>query len=141
MRQGNYTRFENMDYELFRTHDDKYQIVLKTSRSNIIGFNKLEEGVFGKIIWDDRLITNAYYVRTYVRYKGFDFEVESYVNKRYLLVTDSYDTYRLLNLEQREQGVFQIYADKTQIEKMWEVRSKSYFDLPLPDNLKDIEEV
>jgi hypothetical protein len=141
MRQGEYTRFDNMDYELFRTREDKYKIVLRTTHPSVSGFIKLGEGVFGKVIWDNNLITNAYYVQTYARYKDFDFQVESYVGQLYLLVTDSYEIYRRMNLEQRDRGVYQIYVDKTQIEKMWEVRSRSYFDLPLPEGLNEIEEV
>src|SRR4051794_34775469 len=112
MRHGEYTRLDNMDYELFCTQENKYKIILRTHHASVSGFNKLDEGVFGKVIWDNSLITNAYYVRTCATYKGFDFQVESYVGQMYLLVTDSYDTYRRLNLEQRDRGEYQIYVDK-----------------------------
>jgi hypothetical protein len=141
MRYGEYTRFENREYRLYQTNEGKFGIVLRTSTPHVPGFHKVEEGLYHKVLGKNELVTNAYFIRTYARYKGFDFQVESYVNRKYLLVTDNYDMYQLLDLEQRERGVYQIFLDKSQIERMWEVRSKSYFNLPMPEGLKEIEEV
>jgi hypothetical protein len=139
IRFGTYTLYQETILALIE-NPDSYRLVKRNCTNNDNTFIKYTENIFYKDVLKKE-INNAFFIKTKCLYKKNEFDLQSIENNIALIVTDDKNAFNELNLELRDRGVYQLSVNKSDLEKVWEVRSKSSLQLPFPMNLKIIEEL
>ncbi|MFO0322474.1 MAG: hypothetical protein ACK504_08600 [Bacteroidota bacterium] len=140
IRFGTYTRYNDYDFRLLNKAD-YYRIVCDGTICPFSNFTKYANNFFYLDVPKEN-ITNAFSISTFGIYKGYQFDVNTMIDNSYIgIVTDNKEAFDKLNLEFRDRGVYQKEIKISELEKLWEVRSISNLDLPIPEGLKEYEEI
>ncbi len=166
IRNGNYTRYQDFDFSLYTMrHEDPIpftHFVLKWELADncpIDGFNINDHGDCIKIVKRDE-IQNAFRVTTNASYFGWSFSVEANVKLDFVSLKSSspepfeqlgFTCYNVgdekLLLEENlyaskyfaVSGGYSLRKPLIELEKIWEERSETEFELPLPPNLESVQ--
>ncbi len=111
------------------------------------GFKKSPYGnEYYKVVYL-REITNAFFVITKANYKGYKFEVEPYFGDEIHLhlATKDLELGKKLGFYEIHDGYGKPYylgeIKISEVDKIWEERTKSVYDIPLPNGLELIKEI
>ena len=147
MRNDVYTVYQGDEFVLSRDLNSKYILLFngKQAPSSLFyqmsSFDEKGMALFARVVENDSEITNAYYVKVWALYKTISFQVDKKSNDSYQLVTDKEDVANEYGFEFVDRGYFLKYVHRSEIERMWEIRSKSNYDLPMPEGLNEIEDI
>jgi len=147
MRNRTYTLYKGIQVELGRDMSNNFKLIYRGSScpfTDFVKFFSLDANgseVFSKVIYHNEEITNAFSVTTYALYKGFKFQVSNKKNEIFQLTTGDENAYRQLDLEFIDRGYYLKWVHKSDIEKMWEERKKAGYDLPMPEGIKEVQEI
>jgi hypothetical protein len=132
VRFGTYTIFKTFEFRLIKK-EQFYSLIYNGKFCPLPEFKKYTEGIFYLDI-PKLTITNAFSVRTYCLYKGYQFDANTLIDENHLgIVTDNKEAFEKLNLDFRDRGVFQKEVAINELEKLWEERS-TYLNFPFPEN-------
>lgn len=148
IRIGDYTSIEGYIFKLYEARQDApipftHFILSWEDESNcpIDGFEKNKHGSINKIIEREQL-QNAFQIVTLCLYKGYEINVWTYnpsnnyftIYTKDEVVSDKLNFIKLSDMSIKE-------VQPNEIEKLWEVRSLSKYNLPMPDGLEPIMEI
>ena len=140
IRFGTYTRFGGYDFRLLEK-SDCYRLVFDGAVCPLLNFIKYTDNVFYLDVSKEE-IDNAFSIRTYGIYKGYKFDVNKLNGENIIgIVTDDKNAFEDLKLEFRDRGVYQKEIKINELDKLWEERTQSTHDLPLPKGLELIKEI
>jgi len=145
LRHGFYTVYNTFVFELYPDGIEKFQLVFRGEECPFNdflfqGFDAKGKRVFSKI-FNKSDINNSFYVANRCTHKSFDFALINVKGDYFLLRTEDHRVAYLLDFEMVDRGVYEKYIHRSEIERMWEVRSIASYDLPMPEGLKEIEEI
>ncbi|MFK8046068.1 MAG: hypothetical protein AB8B72_11280 [Crocinitomicaceae bacterium] len=149
---------EHYGHGLSQNIDENYRLISYEKSKGVVGGFKFEESnnTFSKSIKIDEL-KNAFYVTTKVLYKGGRFLVESNSQIGFVtLKTNDSLVFEKMGLEiykvndEKEMSEVELYKKKyfkvfdgfivrvaiDEIKEFWEERTKSEFDLPMPEGIE-----
>lgn len=92
-------------------------------------------------------LTNAFFVTAKANYKGEVFEIQPYLGDEIHLhlATKDLELGKKLNFYELHDGNGKPYylgeIKISEIEKIWEERQKSIYDVPMPDGIKEYKEI
>jgi hypothetical protein len=140
IRFGTYTRYKGYDVRLLN-NSDGYRLVFDGAVCPLSNFEKYSDDVFYLDV-SKAEVENAFSVRTLGIYRGYQFDVHNInVENTIGIVIDNKSAFEDLNLEFRDRGVYQREIKITELDQLWEERSQSSLDLPLPEGLGLIKEI
>ncbi|HTF03858.1 MAG TPA: hypothetical protein VK826_07520 [Bacteroidia bacterium] len=134
MRNATYTLYNGLEVELGSL--DEYQYMLlhrgKNKPDNSFVLVSTSPDVFEKLVPKGQ-ITTAFIVYTYASYKGHKWQVDRKENNKLRLsIGEPVD---VPGLKMISQGWYEIWADASEVDKVWEEREPSGYPLPFPENL------
>ena len=143
IRNNTFTLINGNEFELSRDRYDRFVLYYRGNSCPDSTFVPIDDvdGVFKKIISDEKEITNAYSVSTYILYKGFKFQIDVEKNGMFRISTGDYQAYTTLNLDFIDRGWYEKWIPKSEIEKVWEERKPSGYDFPMPHGIEEIKEI
>jgi hypothetical protein len=140
IRFGTYTRYKGYDFRLLN-NSDSYRLVFDGSVCPLPKFKKYSDNVF-YLDLSKREVDNAFSVRTRGIYRSYQFDVNNInVENTIGIVTDNKNAFEDLKLEMRDRGVYQKEIKIIELDKLWEERSQTTLDLPLPKGLELMKEM
>lgn len=123
-RQGNYATYLLQQYKLNETEENNiYELIDRNYRFEELkklGFVKSSEKI-SYIKVQKKLIQDAFYVETFVKYSGFNFFLESVFEEKYILrpLEDAMNHFK----DFAKQGYDPIYEiEENEVEEIWEER-------------------
>lgn len=135
LRNRVYTLYNGAEVELSENDDKSYHLI---SRNGILPDNSFQEYEIGGSIFikdvERHEVTNAFSVETFASYQGIIWQVDRKDNDRFRLSTGSDP--KLPDVKMVSQGWYEIWVNQENIEKLWEVRKESWYDLPFPDSIE-----
>jgi hypothetical protein len=142
MRNQTYTIFNGIEIQLTRNPDGDYKLIYRGEIPPDGSFYaaKNANNVFCKIV-EKKLITNAFTVITYALYKGYKFQVDNERGDLLEIVTSNDELLKKFNLQFVDRLYYLKWVNKSEIEKIWEERGPSGYDLPMPEGLNKIEDI
>ncbi len=153
IRYGEYSRIKGYDFKLSEARQEApipftHFILSWENEINcpIDGFEKDKHGSIIKIVEKNK-VENAFRISTKAIYKGQEFLVYPYKADLscYELSTKDEKLAKELNFVKLTDSYGKPYyidaIKKIEIEKLWEERSESQFNLPFPDGLNLIQEI
>ncbi len=134
LRNKVYTLYNSAEVELSENDDKSYHLISRNGIRPDSRFQEYQdgEGIFIKDV-DRNEITNAFSVETFASYQGITWQVDRKDSDRFRLSTGSDP--KLPDVKMVSQGWYELWVNQESIEKLWEVRKESWFDLPFPDSL------
>jgi hypothetical protein len=148
IRNGTYTLFQGIQFELSINSDDSYSLLYRGTTSplrNGVRFLGLDnEGlqVYKLENYKIEEIYNSFEVRTYAIWKGQIFDTDRFENGRFRIWSDNRDIAHQGKMETFERGIYMKWIPRTEIIRVWENRTKSrYSNLPFPDQVSKIEAI
>lgn len=143
IRNATYTIYKNTEYELSRNSDENFVLYYRgidCPDKSFLVVNSTNN-VFKKTVSDPSEISNAYNVITYAVYKGHTFQITKVEAGLFRLSTGDKIAYEELGLEFIDRGWYETSVNKTDLEKIWEERRPSGYDLPMPKDIDPIKEI
>lgn len=154
IRFGTYTLFENIEmsvneyygHGLDQELEQNHRILSYAEElGQLHGFilDKVSSAYKKDVLIDD--LKNAFFVITKAQYKGEIFEVEPYYGDEthVHLATKDLELGRRLNFYELHDGYGKPYylgeIKISDVEKIWEEREKTNFDVPMPENIEMIK--
>jgi hypothetical protein len=153
IRYGNYTRYKNHDVELFEARHETptpfTHLILKWVADDVCPYNEFIETGHGSLTLTLKRedVKNGFYIITKAIYKGAEFVIQPYYGDNiHLHIATKDKTFRSkLNFHELYDSQGQPYylaeIKKNDIEKLWEERSKSTYDLAMPEGLEFFKEL
>jgi hypothetical protein len=137
IRFGTYTKYKDYDLRLVEI-SSFYRVIYDGSNCPFEDFVEYTKNVFYIDLLKEQIL-NAFSIRTYGIYKGYQFDVNQ-LNKDETIgiVTSDIQAYENLKLDFRDRGVYQKEVLKIELEKIWEEYSPSPLKLPMPDGLPKV---
>jgi len=140
IRFGTYTQFKGFDFRLVK-EINHYKLIFDGIDCPLPNFIKYTDNLSYLDIPIIE-ITNAFFVKTICTYKSYDFDVNIMINDSHIgIVTDNKEAFEKLNLEFRDRSVYQTEINIIDLEKLWEQRMPSSYNLPMPEGLDLIKEL
>jgi hypothetical protein len=148
IRIGEYTSLEGYDFKLYEARQDApipfTHFILgweEESSCPVGGFEKNKHGSIIKII-ERNLVQNAFQIVTLCLYKGEKIKVWAYnpANNCFTICTKDEIVADKLNFIKLS-DMFIKEVQPNEIEKLWEVRLLSKYNLPMPDGLENVKEI
>ncbi|HEU4718615.1 MAG TPA: hypothetical protein VFU15_12310 [Bacteroidia bacterium] len=142
MRNFEIALYCDQEFEITESNNEHYKLIYHGSISPGFGFYPSPKwpNIFVRQI-NKSDIKSGYQASTFANYKGFKFHVDRYENEKYRLTTGDEKVYAQLHLNMIDRGWYEIWVDKSEIEKMWEERKPSGYGFPMPEGLKKTQEL
>lgn len=140
MRFGTYTQFKGYDFRLVK-EIDHFKLIFNGTECPLPNFIKYTDNFYYMDIPISEIV-NGFFVRTRCIYKSYEFDANTLIDGKYIgIVTDNKEAFENLNLEFRDRGVYQTEIKIHELEKLWEERTPSNFNLPMPVGIELIKEL
>lgn len=136
---GTYTLYKGYFLRLVKK-EDVFTLIFDGTECPFTNFIKYAENVYVLNLKKEEVL-NALFIRTKCIYKGYEFDLTALNDNKYGIVTESKEAYEQLNLEYRDRGVYQLEVELDELEKIWEIRERSTYDLPLPEGIELYHEI
>ena len=135
IRFGTYTKYRGYDLRLAEING-LYRVIYDGSSCPFKDFVEYATNVFYLDLSKEQ-VSNAFSVRTYGIYKGYQFDIcQLNENDSIGVVTDDKRAYERLNLDFRDRGVYQKEVKINELEKLWEEFTPSKLNLPMPEGIE-----
>jgi hypothetical protein len=153
IRNGIYSELSNLQIKIFEVRsevpieaDEKryliwYDLDKNCPFDDFVRSNN-SDGFYKYVKFEE--ISNAYSVRTYGIYKSYKFEIfrgEKEANDTISIATRDEKLKNIAELIEVNTSWYMKSIKLFELEKMWEERTLSPFNLPLPKNFKEYEEI
>lgn len=156
IRYGTYTVYDNIEMQIISYYghglsqdiDENHRIISYTKEyGQLEGFSFDEQS--NKFIKDILIndLSNSFFVITKAKYKGEVFEVEPYYGDEVHLhlATKDLELGKRLNFHELHDGYGKLYylgeISINEVEKLWEERTQSNYNLPMPERIELIKEL
>lgn len=135
LRNKVYTLYNRAEVELSENDDNSYHLI---SRNGIRPDSQFQEYQIGGDIFIKNVerheVTNAFAVETFASYRGIIWQVDRKDGDRFRLSTGSDPN--LPGVRMISQGWYELWVNEEEIDKLWETRKESWYDLPFPDSIE-----
>lgn len=147
IRIGPYTIFENHHLAIKSIRDDDDHVLLRFEGHSPPSTN-FEESKHEKDVYYLNLsissLNQAYWVQTYCKFKGYTFEVFPLnigVEGLVTISTKEIIAFEKLKLTEIKNGFYATDIHVSELEKLWEERRPSNYNLPMPKVIETIKEI
>jgi hypothetical protein len=145
IRHGIYTMYREVQVELISNNSKDFELIFRGGICPFLDFkfqtvDSKGLNVYSKIVSISD-VNNSFYVTVKAYYMNVICSVINYKNDFFLLRLLDSIIGRQLGFDEVDRGVYEKYIHRSQVERIWEVRSKSSYDLPIPEGLAEVEEI
>ena len=122
-RDDYFAVFKGKEFVLSVSTEGKLELISHDPADLSLGFRRNSEGVYFLPVKKEDL-ESYYEINTYVRFKGFDFGIQSEKGNNILIFTGGdIRLAKKLDLEVGDKGIYQKWVKEADLEKVWEEKS------------------
>ena len=116
LRSGDFALYQNQEYELYKNGDGTVNLVTDHPQSIEHGFIKDSFSKRFEKTVNVQEVTNAYYIKTYGKYKNVEVNVRTEDEQSYLIGTPDAAKAQLLNLDRTDKYFYEKWVPKDEVE-------------------------